>query len=132
MIETSTVTAYQMSAKESAAWSRGDHEARMVEANIGDALKDVTTTQAVPVLIDDGRAVYTHGGTIFQTMTEALGLLQDRLDGLSRGLEVHMDSRSALGPQPDTMQTSVATLQDRVDQLTRQAPQRSQQQGMGF
>ena len=48
LIEASTVVAYQMSADESAAWSRGGHEARMVEANIGDALKDVTTTRGVP------------------------------------------------------------------------------------
>ena len=88
LIETSTVTAYQMSANESAAWSSGDHEARMVEANIGDALKDVGTSQPVAVLLDDGRAMYTHGGDLFQTMTASLSLLQDRLSG----------SRVARGP----------------------------------
>jgi hypothetical protein len=132
LIETSTVVAYQMSANESAAWSRGEHEARMVEANIGDALKDVTTTRGVPVLLDDGRAVYTHGGNLFQTMTESLELLRDRLGAIASGFQVHMDVSVQLGPPRGTSQDAIAALQQRADQLTDPTPQRGHSLGMSL
>ena len=132
LLETSTVTAYQMSANESAAWSRGDHEARMVEANIGDALKDVATSQPVAVLLDDGRAMYTHGGDLFQTLTESMSLLRDRLSALTSGAQVHLDFSVQIGAPRGSSQDAIATLQQRADQLTRPAPQRAQSQGMSY
>jgi hypothetical protein len=103
LIETSTVVAYQMSANESAAWSRGDHEARMVEANIGDALKDVTTAQPVAVLLDDGRSAYTQGESLLQAFTASMGLLRDRLTALASGVQVHADLSVQFGrPQQAT------------------------------
>jgi hypothetical protein len=132
LIETSTVTAYQMSARESAAWSRGDHEARMVEANIGDALKDVTTSQPVAVLLDDGRAVYTRGDNVLQTMTDALGVLRDQLSALASGVQVHMDVSVQLGTPRGASQDTIGALQQRADQLTRPAPQRANTHGMSF
>jgi hypothetical protein len=132
LLETSTITAYRMSANESAAWSRGEHEARMVEANIGDALKDVTTSQPVAVLLDDGRAVYTHGGTMLQTMSEAISLLRDRLSALASGVQVHMDFSVQLGTPRGTVQDAVGALQQRANQLTQPAPQRAQSQGMSY
>jgi hypothetical protein len=132
LIETSTVVAYQMSANESAAWSRGEHEARMVEANIGDALKNVGTSYPVAVLLDDGRAVSTHGGTLFQTMTESLELLRDRLGAIASGFQVHMDVSVQLGTPRGTASEAMATLQQRADQLTQPPPQRGHSQGMSF
>jgi hypothetical protein len=132
LLATSTITAYQMSANESAAWSRGDHEARMVEATIGDALTDVGTTQPVAVLLDDGRAAYTHGGTLFQTMTEALSLLRDRLSRLASGVQVHMDVSVHLGAPRGSSQDAFATLQQRADQRTPPAPHRAQRQEMNY
>jgi hypothetical protein len=131
LIETSTVTAYRMSANESAAWSRGDHEARMVEANIGDALKDVNTTQPVAVLLDDGRAMYTHGSTMFQDLTAALGLLRDRLSALASGVQVHLDFSVQLD-RPQTAQTAIEALQERAESLTKLTPQRAREQGMSY
>jgi hypothetical protein len=132
LIETATITAYQMSANESAAWSRGDHEARMVEANIGDALKDVGTHQPVAVLLDDGRAMYTHGSTMFQDMSAALGLLRDRLSALASGVQVHLDFSVQLGrPQP-TAKAGLEALQERAEQLTARQPQHSREQGQSY
>jgi hypothetical protein len=132
LLETSTITAYRMSANESAAWSRGEHEARMVEANIGDALKEVTTSQPVAVLLDDGRAAYTHGGTMLQTMSEAISLLRDRLSALASGVQVHLDFSVQLGTPRGTVQDAVGALQQRANQLTQPAPQRAQSQGMSY
>jgi hypothetical protein len=132
LIETPMITAYQMSARESAAWSRGEHEARMVEANIGDALKDVTTSQPVAVLLDDGRAVYTRGDNVLQTMTDALGVLRDRLSALASGVQVHMDVSVQLGTPRGASQDTIGALQQRADQLTRPAPQRANTHGMSF
>jgi hypothetical protein len=117
LIETSTVTAYQMSANESAAWSRGDHEARMVEANIGDALKDVTKSQPVAVLLDDGRAMWTQGESLLETFTASIGLLRDRLTALASGVQVHADLSVQFG---------------RPQQATQARADRQQHQGMGL
>jgi hypothetical protein len=132
LIETSTVTAYRMSANESAAWSRGDHEARMVEANIGDALKDVGTHQPVAVLLDDGRAMYTHGSSLVQDMTTALGLLRDRLSALASGVQVHLDVSVQLGKPQTATQDALGALQQQADQLTHHAPQRSREPGLSY
>jgi hypothetical protein len=132
LIETATITAYRMSANESAAWSRGDHEARMVEANIGDALKDVGTTQPVTVLLDDGRAMYTHGSSLAQDLGAALGLLRDRLSALTSGVQVHLDFSVQFGKPQTTTQTTVEALQERAAQLTHHAPQRSREQGISY
>jgi hypothetical protein len=132
LIETATVTAYQMSANESAAWSRGDHEARMVEANIGDALKDVGTHQPVAVLLDDGRAMYTQGESLFETFTASMSLLRDRLSALASGVQVHLDFSVQLGKPQTTAQTGLEALQERAEHLSKPTPQHAREQGMNY
>lgn len=132
---TPRATAYQMSARESAAWSRGGAEARAVEAAIGDALHDFAPSQGVPVLLDDGRAMYTAGGSSMHEVASALRLLWDRASQLTPSFNMHLDVSLSLGTQDGTPRTELAQLERRLDQLAQaQGFERSRQadQGMGM
>jgi hypothetical protein len=104
----------------------------MVEANIGDALKDVGTHQSVAVLLDDGRAMYTHGSSLVQDMSAALGMLRERLSALASGVQVHLDVSVQLGRPQTTAQTGLEALQERAEQLTARPPQHTREPGMSY
>jgi hypothetical protein len=69
---------------------------------------------------------------VFQTMTEALSLLRDRLSRLASGVQVHMDVSVQLGAPRGSSQDAFATLQQRADHLTPPAPHRAQRQEMSY
>jgi hypothetical protein len=124
-----TVTAYQMSARESYDWVRGDGPSRMVTATIAEGLREAAPGKAVPVLLEDGRTAYTHGTNPvqilrkewelwhpLQRMSAQLSQLQDRVSALTQGFQVQMSVQ--VGTPRDTLQTALTTLEQRVDQLT--------------
>jgi hypothetical protein len=129
LFEATTVTAYQMSARESYDWVRGNDPSRQVTATIAEGLKEVASGKAVPVLLEDGRTAYTHGTNPvqilakeielwhpLQRMSAQLSQLQDRLSTLSQGFQVQMSVQ--VGTPRDAMQDTLTTLEQRVDQLT--------------
>jgi hypothetical protein len=132
---TPRVTAYQMSARASAAWSRGGAEARAVEAAIGDALQDFAPSQGVPVLLDDGRAMYTYGGSAMQEVTSALSLLWDRARQLAPSFDMQFDVSLHLGTHDGTPRSELAQLGRRLAQLAQAqgtVHSRQAEQGMGM
>jgi hypothetical protein len=78
--ETPLVTAYVMSPDESRAWSQGDHPTREVEQAIAERLAKRPSLRHVPVMLDDGRTMYTHGGERpLQTLMAGIQHLSERL-----------------------------------------------------
>lgn len=129
LFRTSTVTAYQMSAEESTAWARGNQDTRNVTATVATGLREAAGSRAVPVLLNDGRWAYTHGSNPLQIMAEEfrhwhplqgfaaqMGQLRERLSDLSSGVQVQFSMQ--LGNPSATVQASLKTLEQRVDQLT--------------
>jgi len=128
LVEATTVTAYQMSPTESAAWAQGAHDTRQVSAKIGAGLQDAVPGRAVPILMSDGRWAYTHGSNAVQILAEELrhvhplqafsakmGRLREQLGDLSSG--VRLDVSVQVGAPASSLQASMKTLEEKVDAL---------------
>jgi hypothetical protein len=124
-----TVTAYQMSARETYDWIRGNDASRQVTATIAEGLKEAAPGTAVPVLLQDGRTAYTHGTNPVQILAKEIELwhplqqlsaqlsqFQERVNSLAQGFQVQMSVQ--MGTPRPAMQDALARLEERVDQLT--------------
>jgi hypothetical protein len=97
---TEVVTAYRMSAEESALWAQGDGVTRAVERTIADRLEEAQAPRAVPVLLQDGRHAYTTGGERpLQTLLGAMSEVRERLLALREALHHQIDITVTIHPQ---------------------------------
>src|SRR5262249_5854518 len=124
-----TVTAYQMSPRETYDWVRGNDPTRQVMATIAEGLKDAAPGKAVPVLLQDGRTAYTHGTNPLQILAKEIELwrpmqrlsaqlsqFQERVNSLAQGFQVQMSVQ--MGTPRPVMQEALTRLEERIDQLT--------------